>query len=152
MADRALVDYIKNEEARGYDEETLRKYLIKLGHDPIKINEAITVARVERERGIMFPGEAVNISMPASNFGEKKTSSMAAASFVFGILFFIPLAPLLAVVFGILGLGDIRKKSLKGMGMAVTGVILGMLAILASIMAFIYYSEEIIAYVNSYLA
>jgi len=56
-----------------------------------------------------------------------QTSGKAIASLVFGILFFIPFAFLAAVIFGHLGLSEIRKSAgrLKGEDIARAGLILG---------------------------
>jgi hypothetical protein len=61
----------------------------------------------------------------------EKTSGMAIASLIFGILFlFFPLS-LLAVVFGHVSLSQIKKSAgrLGGRGLAITGLVLGYLGI-----------------------
>ena len=69
MVDQQLVNYIRAEQARGYDEETLRKYLIKLGHDPLNVNEAITIVRKQKEILQPFPQppetRALNLTFPS---------------------------------------------------------------------------------------
>lgn len=58
------------------------------------------------------------------------TSGYAIASLVFGILFFIPFAPLLAILFGIIAFVKIHNdQNLSGKGMAIMGIILGFLFI-----------------------
>jgi len=56
-----------------------------------------------------------------------ETSGKAILSLVCGLLFFIPLAFVAAIVFGHLGLSEIRKSAgrLKGEGMAIAGLVLG---------------------------
>src|ERR1700682_6476664 len=61
----------------------------------------------------------------------EKTSGMAIASLIFGILFlFFPLS-ILAVVFGHVSLSQIKKSAgrLGGRGLAITGLVLGYLGI-----------------------
>jgi type IV pilus assembly protein PilA len=55
------------------------------------------------------------------------TSGKAIASLVLGLLFFVPFAFVAAVIFGHLGLSEIRKSAgrLKGEGLAMAGLILG---------------------------
>jgi len=56
-----------------------------------------------------------------------QTSPKAILSLVCGLLFFVPLAFVGAIVFGHLGLSEIKKSAgrLKGEGMAIAGLILG---------------------------
>ena len=60
----------------------------------------------------------------------KKNSGMAVASFVLGLcsllLFWTFVVPILAIVFGIIGLNQIKKdKNLEGKAMALWGICLG---------------------------
>lgn len=66
---------------------------------------------------------------------QPKTSGLAIASLVLGILFFVPFAPLLAVIFGIIALVRVSKSkgALKGKGMAIAGLVLGCLMTLFTI-------------------
>jgi type II secretory pathway pseudopilin PulG len=61
--------------------------------------------------------------------GSAETSGKAITSLVCGLLFFVPLAFIGAIVFGHLGLSEIRKSAgrLKGEGMAIAGLVLGYL-------------------------
>ena len=81
--------------------------------------------------GEKLVGEAVKEEITK----QPKTSGLAIASPILGILFFIPFAPLLAVVFGIIALIKISKSKgeLKGEGLAIAGVVLGGLMTLFSI-------------------
>ena len=56
-----------------------------------------------------------------------QTSGKAIASLVFGLLFFVPCAFVAAVIFGHLGLSEIKKSAgrLKGEGLAIAGLVLG---------------------------
>jgi type II secretory pathway pseudopilin PulG len=56
-----------------------------------------------------------------------QTSGKAIASLACGLLFFIPLLFIAAIVFGHLALSEIRKSAgrLKGQGMAIAGLVLG---------------------------
>jgi hypothetical protein len=58
-----------------------------------------------------------------------RTSGKAIVSLVCGLLFFVPLAFIAAIVFGHLGLSEIRRSAgrLKGEGMAIAGLVLGYL-------------------------
>jgi hypothetical protein len=61
--------------------------------------------------------------------GPAETSGKAIASLVSGLLFFVPFAFIAAIVFGHMGLSEIRKSAgrLKGEGMAIAGLVLGYL-------------------------
>ena len=73
--------------------------------------------------------DALSPSIPSAPAysGPSETSGKAVASLIFGLLFFVPLAFLVAVVFGHLALSDIKKSAgrLKGQGLAITGLVLG---------------------------
>ena len=65
---------------------------------------------------------------PAASFGfPPETSGKAIFSLVCGVLFFLPPAAIVAVVFGYLSLSDIRKNAgkLTGKGLAIAGLVLG---------------------------
>jgi hypothetical protein len=64
---------------------------------------------------------------PAVPGAPVETSGKAILSLVCGLLFFIPLAFVAAIVFGHLGLSEIRKSAgrLKGEGLAMAGLVLG---------------------------
>ena len=74
---------------------------------------------------------ADSLSPPPSNLltGPPETSGKAIASLVCGLLFFIPFAFVVAIVFGHLALSEIRQSAgrLRGDGMALAGLILGYL-------------------------
>lgn len=68
-----------------------------------------------------------------------KTSGMAIASLVLGIvgLFFFPFIPsILAIIFGVISIGQINRSNgvLKGKGMAVAGLVMGIIAVVLSIL------------------
>jgi len=54
-------------------------------------------------------------------------SSMAIASLICGLLFFVPFAFILAIAFGCIALGNIKESQgrLNGRGMAIAGIVLG---------------------------
>lgn len=58
-----------------------------------------------------------------------ETSGRAIISLICGLLFFIPLAFIAAIVFGHLAISEIRRSAgrLKGQGIAITGLVLGYL-------------------------
>jgi type II secretory pathway pseudopilin PulG len=69
------------------------------------------------------------IPAPAAPVGSAETSPKAVISLVCGLLFFVPLAFIAAIVFGHLGLSEIRRSAgrLKGEGLAIAGLVLGYL-------------------------
>ncbi len=58
-------------------------------------------------------------------------NGLAIASLVLGLLFFVPIASILAIVFGIVALNQLRYRRQGGRGMAITGIVLGSLVVLA---------------------
>jgi type IV pilus assembly protein PilA len=68
-----------------------------------------------------------SIGAPLTPGAPAETSGKAIVSLICGLLFFIPLAFVAAIVFGHLGLSEIRKSAgrLQGEGMAIAGLILG---------------------------
>jgi predicted Zn finger-like uncharacterized protein/prepilin-type processing-associated H-X9-DG protein len=61
---------------------------------------------------------------------QPKTSGMAIASLVCGILFCVPFCSLLAIIFGIIGITQTKPGMAKGRGLAIAGTVLGSLYIL----------------------
>lgn len=60
-----------------------------------------------------------------------KTNRLAVASLIMGILFFIPIiTQILAIIFGGAALAQIAKKSQEGKGIAIAGLVLGVLFLL----------------------
>lgn len=80
---------------------------------------------------------------------QPKTSGLAIASLVLGILFFVPLAPLVAIVFAIFALITISKSKgeLKGEGMAIAGLVLGGLMILFIMLFMMFFLFSIFAFI-----
>jgi hypothetical protein len=74
-------------------------------------------------------GAAGTPTPPSGPAGPAETSAKAIISLVCGLLFFVPLAFIAAIVFGHLGLSEIKKSAgrLKGEGMAIAGLVLGYL-------------------------
>jgi type IV pilus assembly protein PilA len=72
-------------------------------------------------------GVAAANPLPVPPAGPVQTSTKAVVSLVCGLLFFVPLAFIAAVVFGHLALSEIKKSAgrLKGEGMAIAGLVLG---------------------------
>jgi type IV pilus assembly protein PilA len=64
-----------------------------------------------------------------AQFGNAETSGKAIVSLMCGLLFFVPLLFIAAIVFGHLALSEIRNSAgrLKGEGMAIAGLVLGYL-------------------------
>ncbi len=65
--------------------------------------------------------------MPKQKASKKnaQVNVFAILSLIFGILFFIPFGPILAIVFGFISLNQISKKGEQGKEMAIAGIILG---------------------------
>jgi hypothetical protein len=77
--------------------------------------------------------------MPGQVVSGVKTSGMAVASLVLGItgLVIIPfITSILAIIFGVIGLGQIKRSNgaITGKGMAVAGLILGIIGIVFTIL------------------
>jgi|GEM_PF-7061759 len=53
------------------------------------------------------------------------TNIFATLSLIFGIVFFVPFAPILAIIFGFIGLNQIKTSGEQGKGLAIAGIILG---------------------------
>lgn len=54
-----------------------------------------------------------------------QTNVFAILSLIFGIVFFIPFGPILAIVFGFIALSQISKSGEQGRALAITGIVLG---------------------------
>jgi type IV pilus assembly protein PilA len=78
-----------------------------------------------------FP--APPISAPLAAGAPAETSGKAIVSLVCGLLFFIPLAFIAAIVFGHVALSEIKRSAgrLKGEGMAIAGLVFGYMWIVA---------------------
>ena len=80
---------------------------------------------------------------PTVNSGKPAVSEFAVASLVIGIISFLNLfgmeKPIAAIVFGILAMKRIKANNLGGKKLAIAGIILGVLAIIAAIVAIIYF-------------
>ncbi len=76
---------------------------------------------------VVPPGQPSLATMPA------ETSGKAIASLICGLLFFVPLAFIAAIVFGHIALSEIRKSAgrLKGDGLAIAGLVLGYMWVVA---------------------
>lgn len=55
----------------------------------------------------------------------RQTNGMAVASMILGILWVYWIGSVLALIFGLVGMAQIKRKDEDGMGMAIAGVILG---------------------------
>jgi hypothetical protein len=71
--------------------------------------------------------------------GPPRTSGLAIASLVLGILFLCGIGSLLATIFGAVALGQIARSngSLTGKGMAVAGLVLGVIGLV--IIAYLFF-------------
>jgi prepilin-type processing-associated H-X9-DG protein len=75
--------------------------------------------------GAMPPSPPMSPVGYATPGQELKTSGMAIASLVCGILFCVPFSSILAIVFGIIGITQTKPGQAKGRGMAIAGTVLG---------------------------
>lgn len=71
----------------------------------------------------------------SESLGPKPTSGLAIASLVCGLLHVCGLGSVLAVVFGHLGLGEVRRGERSGGGIAMAGLVLGYLGFFGTIAA-----------------
>ena len=74
----------------------------------------------------------------------EKTSGIAIAALVMGIAAFVVFGPLavLAIIFGAIGISQANKDpSLKGKGMAVAGLVLGIIAVAGWVIVMIVWSS-----------
>lgn len=68
----------------------------------------------------------------AGSYGsDTGTNGFAIAALVCGLAFFVPLAAVLGIVFGIIALRQIAKTLQRGRGMAIAGIVSGSLVVLA---------------------
>lgn len=63
---------------------------------------------------------------------------LAILSLIFGIVFFIPFGPILAIVLGFIALNQISQTKEQGRGMAIAGIILGFFWILMMILIILF--------------
>jgi len=80
---------------------------------------------------------------PARAATGERTSGMAIAALIMGILGLIAFGPLaiLAIIFGAIGIGQANKDpNVKGKGMAVAGLVLGIIAVAGWVIAIIFWS------------
>jgi len=80
-------------------------------------------------RAAVDTSAATSPGAPAPYAGIPETSPKALASLVAGLLFFVPFAFVVAIIFGHISLSEIRKSAgrLKGEGIAMAGLVLGYL-------------------------
>ncbi len=89
------------------------------------------------------PAKPAPAPTKAAATGER-TSGMAIAALIMGILGFLTFGPLaiLAIIFGAIGIGQANKDpSLKGKGMAVAGLVLGIIAIAGWVITLIFWGS-----------
>lgn len=75
-------------------------------------------------------------SIPSKTTGQFNV--FAVLSLIFGIAFFIPFGPILAILFGFIALNQISKNSEEGKGLAIAGIILGFLWIFMILMILLF--------------
>lgn len=89
------------------------------------------------------PQAATALPMPGQAVSAVKTSGMAIASLVLGIVGFVffPFVPsVLAIIFGVIGINQVNssKGAIGGKGMAVAGLVLGIVAIALTILVIVW--------------
>jgi uncharacterized membrane protein YvbJ len=92
--------------------------------------------------GAALTAKAERARAPAPATTKERTSGMAVASLVLGILGFIfNLLAILAIIFGAIAISQTNKDpNLKGKGMAIAGLVLGIIGIIGWIIAIIAWS------------
>ena len=80
----------------------------------------------------MFPFPVPEVAPPYPGYRPTRTSGLAIASLVLGIVWVFWLGSILAVIFGHVALSQIKRSmgTLSGRGMAIAGLVLGYLGIL----------------------
>lgn len=73
------------------------------------------------------PGYGQPYGQPGYGQQSGGTNGLAIASLVTGILGFLFITPILAIVFGIIGLSQAKKRGQRGSGLATAGIVLGVL-------------------------
>lgn len=92
------------------------------------INETMAVSSNSNKRKV-----AKSVVSKKSVVHSSSTNTLALLSMIFGILFFIPFASLVAVILGFIGLNQIKRTNEEGRGMAIAGIALGFFWILVTI-------------------
>jgi hypothetical protein len=115
-------------------EESVPVALPPVAAPPVVV-EPPDVSETETDSATSEGGE-MTAAPPAASYsstgiGKPKTSGLAIASLVCGLIGCIPFAQILAVIFGFLGLKKIKAGLASGKGLAITGIILGVLGIIA---------------------
>ena len=108
-------------------------FCIRCGHEnPAEANVCINCGQPLTAQAARFPGEAPSAAAPA---GEARTDGKATASLVLGLLSLVCglLAGIPAVILGHISLSNIRKSGgrLKGEGIALAGLIMGYISLVA---------------------
>jgi hypothetical protein len=91
-----------------------------------------TTPLIAEQKMVELPKQQPAQSLPKKEeikqITQQKTSGFAITSFVLGMCFFIPfVTAILAIIFGIIGLDDVKKNNKKGKGLAISGIVLGAL-------------------------
>lgn len=82
----------------------------------------------------MPPSYTPAVGGPAPNRG---TNGLAVAALVLGILWLCAVGSALAIVFGFVALSQIKRSEQAGKGMAIAGIVLGIIGILATVVSVI---------------
>ena len=86
------------------------------------------------------PGQQPAYGTPPGQYQGRKTNGLAVTSMILGILWLCWLGSILAVLFGHIGLSQIKKSqgTQTGRGFAIAGLVLGYLGVFGLIMALLF--------------
>lgn len=85
-------------------------------------------------------GQQPTYGAPTGQYQGRKTNGLAVTSMILGILWLCWLGSILAVLFGHIGLSQIKKSqgTQQGRGFAITGLVLGYLGVVTLILALLF--------------
>jgi hypothetical protein len=72
--------------------------------------------------------------VPAQRYSPPGTNTLAIASLVLGLVWFYWIGSVLAVIFGVMSLRQIRERDEQGKGLAVAGIVIGVAGLAALLM------------------
>lgn len=92
---------------------------------------------------------------PGQQYGQvQPTNGMAVAALVLGLVglcaWFI--APILAIIFGVIGRNQCRARNEKGEGMAVTGIVLGSVSLTLTVLGYLFMFTFWIPFLEEWVA
>jgi hypothetical protein len=95
--------------------------------EPWQVGQRFPCGRCNQE---FVAGAPIAVGSAMVGSPQQETNGLAVASLVCGLLLCLPIASLLAVIFGIISLGKTKDPRVGGRGMAIAGTVLGCLGLL----------------------